>query len=88
VDGTQVIPLRGGEWINFIEYDTNCRMIVNCGAAEAAQSCPTDDDQAHRLEVAGTDPPAPPILALDAQPPKNSSAARGQWFFVDVTHIQ
>jgi hypothetical protein len=88
VDGTQVIPVEGGQWINFIEYDTNCRMIVNCGASEAAQACPTDDNQAHKVEITGAEPPPPANLALAAQPPKNAAGARGQWFHIDVVNIQ
>jgi hypothetical protein len=84
VDGTQVIPMKGGDWINYMEYDTNCRMICNCGTAMATQGC----GNKHTLDVSSNNPPPPASLAIGAQPPQNASMAAGQWWIVDVTNIQ
>ena len=83
VDGTQVIPMNGGEWINYIEYDSNCRMICNCGTTMAAQGC----GGKHTLDVSSTNPPPPAALVLSAQPPQNGNMAAGQWWIFDVTNI-
>jgi len=84
----QVITVAGGQWINYVEFDSNCRMIVNCGADNAASSCPTDDNLANKVDPAGAVPPAPAALQLSAQPPRNAANARGQWWHIDVTSIQ
>jgi hypothetical protein len=86
-DGTLNIPVKGGEWINYVEYDSNCRMICNCGTAMASANC----GNKHTLIPTGVNPPAPPILATvgaNAQPPQNASQAAGQWWLFDVTNIQ
>ena len=84
VDSTIVLPVKGGEWINYMEYDTNCRMICNCGGAMAAQGCTGK----HTLDVSSNNPPPPANLVLSAQPPQNAAAAAGQWWIFDVTNIQ
>ena len=84
VDETIVLPVKGGEWINYLEYDTNCRMICNCGTAMATANCTNK----HTLDVSSNNPPPPTNLVLANQPPQNAAAAAGQWWIFDVTNIQ
>jgi hypothetical protein len=91
IDAPLTIQVPGESWINYVEYDSNCRFIVNCGAADAsvAGACPAADAQANTVPVMSVVPAAPAAL-LTSQPPKNTAqpAARGQWWLIDVLSVQ
>src|SRR5204862_1358363 len=76
------ITVPGESWINYIEYDTNCRMIANCGAAESSQTCPGPYNVVNTVKsaVPATNAGFLQPLANTAKPP-----SRGQWWLVDVT---
>jgi hypothetical protein len=84
IDYDTSITVPGGSFINYIEYDTNCRMIANCGAADAAQSCdgPYNIVNSVTNAVPNTNAGFSQPLQNDANPP-----SRGQWWLVDVTGI-
>ena len=84
IDYATSIAVPGGSYINYIEYDTNCRMIANCGAADAAQSCNPP------LNVVNTVTQAVPNTnATFMQPVQNTAnpPSAGQWWLVDVTGV-
>jgi hypothetical protein len=78
------ITVPGESWINYIEYDTNCRLIANCGAAEATQTCPGPYNVVNSVKnaVPSTNAGFTQPIANTANPP-----SRGQWWFVDVTGV-
>ena len=84
IDYAASINVPGGSFINYIEYDTNCRIIVNCGAADSAQSCAGPYNIVNTVKDA-----VPGTNANFTQPPANMAnpAARGQWWLVDVTGV-
>ena len=84
IDFAASINVPGGSFINYIEYDTNCRMIANCGAADSAQSCNGPYNVVNTVMNAVPNTMAPPIqpIANTANPP-----SRGQWWLVDVTNV-
>jgi len=82
-DASIVVP--GGSYINYIEYDTNCRMIANCGAVDAGQSCNGPYNFVSSVTQAVPNTNAMTLvqpLANTANPP-----SRGQWWLVDVTGV-
>lgn len=83
IDFVASITVPGGSWINYIEYDTNCRLINNCGAAEASTTCPGPYNVVDLKDV------VPQTNSKFAQPLANNEnpPARGQWWVVDVTKI-
>jgi hypothetical protein len=84
VDFESSINVPGGSFINYIEYDTNCRMIANCGAADASQSCngPYNIVDTVKSAVPNTNATFTQPIANTANPP-----SRGQWWLVDVTSV-
>jgi len=84
IDFPASITVPGESWINYIEYDTNCRMIANCGAAESSQTCPGPYNIVNTVKsaVPGTNASFLQPLANTANPP-----SRGQWWLVDVTGV-
>jgi hypothetical protein len=78
------ITVPGESWINYIEYDTNCRLIANCGAAEATQTCPGPYNIVNTVKMS-----VPNTNAQFAQPIANTAnpPSRGQWWYVDVAGV-
>jgi hypothetical protein len=78
------ITVPGGSWINYIEYDTNCLMISNCGAAESNQTCAGPYNVVNTVTNV-----VPNTNATFSQPLANTSnpPSRGQWWLVDVTGV-
>jgi hypothetical protein len=89
LDGSIGLSVKGGEWINYIEFDTNCRMIINCGTVNAINACPADPNMLNKVQIPATVAPAAPAgLAFAMQPPVSGQNVHGQWWFLDVTNIQ
>ena len=85
IDYDTSIVVPGGSFINYIEYDTNCRMIANCGAVDAGQSCNGPYNFVNSVTQAVPNTNALTLmqpLANTANPP-----SRGQWWLVDVTSV-
>jgi hypothetical protein len=84
IDYAASITVPGGSYINYIEYDTNCRMITNCGAADASQSCngPFNIVQSVTQAVPNTNATFMQPMQNTANPPSG-----GQWWLVDVTGV-
>jgi hypothetical protein len=73
--------VTGGGRIQFRSYDSNCRMIMNCGPGGGGATCRAPVT----LSLAGAMPAAP---ATFTQPFKGTQAnAFGQWVFIDVTNV-
>ena len=85
IDFDSSIEVPGGSYINYIEYDTNCRMIANCGASDAGQSCngPYNVVDTVKNAVPNTNAGFTQPIVNTANPP-----SRGQWWLVDVTSIK
>jgi hypothetical protein len=83
IDYEKTINVPGGSWINFLDFDTNCREIENCGtSADAAGVCNTH----YMLTPPAPNPPAPTeITTQPASPGPNGSY--GQWVFFDVINV-
>jgi hypothetical protein len=84
IDFPASIVVPGESFINYVEYDTNCRLIANCGAAEASQTCPGPYNTVPSVTnaVPATNAGFMQPLANTANPP-----SRGQWWLVDVTGV-
>jgi hypothetical protein len=84
IDYAASITVPGGSYINYIEYDTNCRMIANCGAVDSAMSCnpPLNIVDTVMQAVPNTNATFPQPLQNTANPPSG-----GQWWLVDVTGV-
>ena len=84
LDFDSSIVAAGGSWINYIEYDTNCRMIANCGGDNANVTCKGPYNVVDSVTNA-----VPNTNAMFTQPPADNAnpPARGQWWLVDVTNI-
>jgi len=84
LDFAASIVVPGESYINYVEYDTNCRMIANCGAADAAQSCsgPYNIVDTVKNAVPNTNATFMQPITNTANPP-----SRGQWWLVDVTGV-
>jgi hypothetical protein len=84
IDFDAAINVPGGSFINYIEYDTNCLMISNCGAAESSQTCAGPYNVVNSVRNA-----IPGMNAMFTQPLANTSnpPSRGQWWLVDVTGV-
>jgi hypothetical protein len=84
IDYDATLNVPGGSFINYIEYDTNCRIIVNCGAADSGMSCNAPYNVVPTVTKA-----VPNTNANFTQPPANAAnpPARGQWWLVDVTGV-
>jgi hypothetical protein len=83
VDFEKSITVPGGSWVNFVEFDTNCKEIVNCGnSPDATMNCPTH----YSITPPGAPVPAPPA-SITQQPAAAGGGAYGQWIFFDVKTI-
>jgi len=83
VDYEKTITVPGGSWINYLEFDTNCREIVNCGiSVDAAMVCTTQ----FSITPPATSVPPPPT-SITTQPAAAGGGAYGQWIFFDVKSI-
>jgi hypothetical protein len=83
IDFDSSIVAAGGSWINYIEYDTNCRLIINCGGETAlGTACAGPYNTVPNIKNA-----VPQTNATFSQPPVNTDGAHGQWWLVDVTNI-
>ncbi len=83
INFTNSITVPGGSFINFLEFDTNCRSINNCGAVDAAQSCNGPFNTVPQVTEA-----VPNTNANFSQPPGNMQGAHNQWWLVDVTNVR
>ncbi|HEX3697259.1 MAG TPA: hypothetical protein VH374_17925 [Polyangia bacterium] len=82
-DYEKTITVPGGSWINYLEFDTNCREIVNCGTSvDAAQVCTSQ----FSITPPATSVPAPPA-SITTQPAASGGGAYGQWVFFDIKSI-
>jgi hypothetical protein len=77
------ITVPGGSFINFLEFDTNCRSINNCGAVDALSSCNGPFNTVPQVTEA-----VPNTNANFSQPPGNTLGAHTQWWLVDVTNVR
>jgi hypothetical protein len=87
IDYEKTIEVVGGGFVRLRRFDSNCRLIKNCGTT-GGYPCA---EKARTLDLGQVDPP-PPIGAfpdgLD-QPGLNRSADHGgQWWLVDVTGVE
>jgi hypothetical protein len=82
IDYEKTIKVPAGSWINFLDFDTNCREILNCGnSQDAQQQCTTH----YSLTPSGT-VPAPPA-SITTQPASAGAGSFGQWIFFDVKNV-
>jgi hypothetical protein len=87
LDNTYSLAVPAGAWINYVEFDTDCREAINCGVASSEDQCLQPfigPSHVVPIPVTGVVPPPP---ATFVQPPQNALGARGQWWFIDVTCI-
>ncbi len=87
LDNTYSIVMPGGSWINYVEFDTDCRETINCGVASSEDQCLQPfigPSHVVPIPMSGVVPQPPPTFV---QPPQNDQGARGQWWFVNVTCI-
>jgi hypothetical protein len=82
IDYEKTINVPAGSWVNFLDFDTNCREILNCGnSQDAQQACTT-----HYMLSPGATVPAPPA-GIQTQPASAGAGGFGQWIFFDVKSI-
>ncbi len=83
IDFTKTITVPGGSWINFTEYDTNCREILDCGNSnDSASVCVAH----YMLTPTGAVPPPP--SSITTQPAAaGSNGGYGRWLYFDVTSV-
>ncbi len=85
IDFASSITVPANSFVNYVEYDTNCRMIANCGAADAGKSC---NDPYNLVTTVTQAVPNTNALTLNQPLANNASPpSRGQWWLVDVTNI-
>ncbi|HXK20437.1 MAG TPA: hypothetical protein VNG33_21655, partial [Polyangiaceae bacterium] len=84
VDYEQTIPVPGESWINFVEFDTNCREIINCGTSDDSAATCTDH---FSISPPGDAVPAPPA-SVTTQPAAGSNGNYGQWLYLDVKSVK
>jgi hypothetical protein len=82
LDYTASITVPGGSYVNYVEYDTNCRMIANCGKEDSVGACEGPYNVVPSVRKA-----VPKTNARFRQPIINDQGARGQWWFIDVTDV-
>ena len=80
-----IFPLGFSLWVNFVEFDTNCRQIMNCGSRlDAGGVCTAH----HLVQPTGAVPPAPPIVTMQGDPGGADAWHHwGQWIYFDVKSI-
>jgi hypothetical protein len=82
MDYEATITVPGESWVNFVEFDTNCREIINCGDSDdAAKSCTTP----FTIQPQGA-VPAPPA-SITTQPAAAGGGKYGQWLYFDVKSV-
>jgi hypothetical protein len=87
LDNERSLTVPGGWWINYLEFDTDCLEVMNCGVASSEDQCLQPfigPSHVVPMPTSGIEPPPPPTFV---QPPQNDEGARGQWWFADVTCI-
>jgi hypothetical protein len=83
IDYEKTITVPGGSWINFADYDTNCREIINCGNSSDAAGVCTQHYQFASFPNAVPPPPA----SLLGQPGAAGGGSYGQWIYFDVRSV-
>jgi hypothetical protein len=82
IDFEKTIAVPAGWWINFLEFSSRCREILNCGTSnDSAASCTT-----HYMLAPQSPIPAPP-LSIVSQPAAAGAGQYGQWVYFDVKSI-
>ena len=79
----KTIKVIGGGEVRLRVYDNNCRMIKNCGPANAGYPCA---DKARTVDVAAASP-APPAAQLTQPGLGQTPDHSGQWWLIDVTKV-
>jgi hypothetical protein len=82
IDHDATIKVPGGSWINYVEFDTNCREIVNCGVSDDSGTTCTDH---YSITPPASVPAAP--ASLNTQPFASGGGGYGQWVYFDVKSI-
>ena len=83
IDLTKTITVPGESWINYVEFDTNCREILNCGTSDDAAGVCTS----HYSLLPDGAVPAPPA-SITAQPAAPGGGGFGQWVYFDVKSVK
>jgi hypothetical protein len=80
IDYERTIPVVGGGFVRLASYDSNCRMIKNCGATAGAPC----ELKARSVTIpASIDPPLP----ADFEQPVGLTQYPSQWWLIDVTRV-
>jgi hypothetical protein len=87
LDNTYSIALEGGDWINYLEFETDCRETINCGVASSEDQCLQPFIGPSNIVPIPTSGVVPPLPSTFSQPPQSDRGARGQWWFMDVSCI-
>jgi hypothetical protein len=87
LDSTYSLTVAGGSWINYVEFDTDCREAINCGVASSEDQCLQPFIGPSHVVPIPTTGVVPPPPSTFVQPPQNDLGARGQWWFIDVSCI-
>lgn len=82
MDYEATITVPGESWVNFVEFDTNCREIINCGTSDDAAKTCTE----HFTVVPQNAVPAPPA-SITTQPAAPGGGQYGQWLYFDVKSV-
>ena len=84
IDNDQTITVPGESWINFVEFDTNCKEIINCGSStDSGTTC----GEHFSISPPGDAIPAAPG-SVTTQPAAAGGGAFGQWLFFDVKSVK
>jgi hypothetical protein len=82
-DATITVP--GGSFVNYVEFDTNCREIINCGVSDdSGVTC--SQQFSITPPTQGVLPPVPQNV-LTMQPFASGGNGFGQWMYIDVKSI-
>jgi hypothetical protein len=82
IDYEKTLEVPGGSWINFVEFDSNCRGTINCGVRSACPAC----DCHHMLMPTDAVPPPPASITCPGDPATDKENW-GEWLFFDVKSI-
>ncbi len=83
VDHDATITVPGDSFVNFVEFDTNCREIINCGASDDSGTTCTSH---YSVSSPALTTAVPPPTGL-TMPGAGKNGAYGQWLFFDVKSI-
>jgi hypothetical protein len=83
IDFTKTITVPGESWVNYVEFDTNCREILNCGTSDDAAGVCTS----HYQLLPDGAVPAPPA-SITTQPAAPGGGGFGQWVHFDVKSVK